>query len=56
VGMGVSLVHPALGVAVYAVVAAIWLIPDRRVERFVSRGAEAAGESGPGSHPAGPLH
>jgi uncharacterized membrane protein len=60
VGMGVSLVHPALGVAVYAVVAAIWLIPDRRVERFVSRGAETAGESGPdshpGSHPAGPLH
>jgi uncharacterized membrane protein len=56
VGMGVSLVHPALGVAVYAVVAAIWLIPDRRVERFVSSGAEAAGESGPGSHPAGPFH
>jgi uncharacterized membrane protein len=55
VGMAVSLLNPALGVAVYSSVAAIWLIPDRRVERFLSRGAEAAGQSSsPGSHSAGP--
>jgi uncharacterized membrane protein len=58
-GMALSLVQPALGVAVYAGVAAIWLIPDRRVERFLSRGAGAADEHDPGSqpgpHPASPL-
>jgi uncharacterized membrane protein len=54
-GMALSLVHPALGVAVYTGVAAIWLIPDRRVERFLARGAEAAGRSSStGSHPAEP--
>ena len=35
-GMGLSLVNPLLGIAAYAVVAAIWLIPDRRVERFIT--------------------
>ena len=35
-GMGLSLVNPLLGIAVYSVVAAIWLIPDRRVERFIA--------------------
>jgi uncharacterized membrane protein len=35
-GMGLSLVNPLLGIAAYTVVAAIWLIPDRRVERFIS--------------------
>lgn len=39
-GMGLSLVNPVLGFAVYSGVAAIWLIPDRRVERFVTHGAE----------------
>ena len=54
-GMALSLVHPALGVAVYSGVAAIWLIPDRRVERFLSRVGEASGpSSGPGSRSAEP--
>jgi len=35
-GMGLSLVNPLLGIAAYSVVAAIWLIPDRRVERFIA--------------------
>jgi uncharacterized membrane protein len=35
-GMGLSLVNPLLGIAAYTVVAAIWLIPDRRVERFIA--------------------
>lgn len=42
-GMGLSLVKPVLGLAVYTVVAGIWLIPDRRVERFLTRPAEASG-------------
>jgi uncharacterized membrane protein len=50
-GMALSLVHPALGVAVYSGVAAIWLIPDRRVERYLSRAGETPGQSSsPGSH------
>ncbi|CAH0133851.1 MULTISPECIES: TMEM175 family protein [unclassified Arthrobacter] len=36
VGMGLTFVNPLLGIAAYTVVAAIWLIPDRRVERFVA--------------------
>jgi uncharacterized membrane protein len=35
-GMLLSLVNPLFGIAVYTVVAAIWLIPDRRVERFIA--------------------
>jgi uncharacterized membrane protein len=35
-GMGLSLVNPLWGIAAYTVVAAIWLIPDRRVERFIA--------------------
>jgi len=35
-GMGLSLLNPLLGIAAYTVVAAIWLIPDRRVERFIA--------------------
>jgi uncharacterized membrane protein len=35
-GMGLSFVNPLLGIAAYTVVAAIWLIPDRRVERFLA--------------------
>jgi uncharacterized membrane protein len=31
-GIGFSLVHPWLGFALYVVVAAIWFIPDRRIE------------------------
>jgi uncharacterized membrane protein len=36
-GLALSLVQPLLGVAVYTVVALIWLVPDRRVEHFVTR-------------------
>jgi len=36
-GLGLSTVQPLLGVAVYTIVALIWLIPDRRVEHFVTR-------------------
>jgi uncharacterized membrane protein len=36
VGILLSLVVPWLGVAVYTVVALIWLVPDRRFERTVS--------------------
>jgi uncharacterized membrane protein len=36
-GIGLAIVQPLLGLAVYTVVALIWLIPDRRVEHFVTR-------------------
>lgn len=36
-GIAVGTVQPLLGVAVYTVVALIWLIPDRRVEHFVAQ-------------------
>jgi uncharacterized membrane protein len=35
--MGLSLMNPVLGIAAYTVVAAIWLVPDRRVERFIAQ-------------------
>lgn len=35
-GIGLTLVQPLLGIAVYTVVALIWLVPDRRVEHFVA--------------------
>jgi uncharacterized membrane protein len=33
VGVAASFVHPGLGFAVYALVAALWFIPDRRIEQ-----------------------
>lgn len=36
-GLALSIVQPLLGVAVYTVVALIWLVPDRRMEHFVTR-------------------
>ncbi|MFC9351893.1 TMEM175 family protein [Arthrobacter sp. NPDC057013] len=36
-GLGLTAAQPLLGVAVYTIVALIWLIPDRRVEHFVIR-------------------
>jgi TMEM175 potassium channel family protein len=36
-GLGLTSVQPLLGVATYTIVALIWLIPDRRVEHFVTR-------------------
>ena len=36
-GLGLTAVQPLLGVVAYTIVALIWLIPDRRVEHFVTR-------------------
>lgn len=36
-GLGLCLLNPLLAVAAYTVVALIWLVPDRRVEHFVTR-------------------
>jgi TMEM175 potassium channel family protein len=41
-GILLAFVHPLLAVACYVAVAVIWLVPDRRVERFV---AAADGEA-----------
>jgi uncharacterized membrane protein len=34
-GIGSAIVMPLLSVGFYAVVAAIWLVPDRRIERVM---------------------
>jgi uncharacterized membrane protein len=34
-GVALAFVHPWLGFAVYFIVAAIWFIPDRRIEKRV---------------------
>jgi uncharacterized membrane protein len=41
-GIGLSSVVNWLGVAVYALVALMWLVPDRRIERVVAGRAERA--------------
>jgi uncharacterized membrane protein len=41
-GILLSLVVPWLGVAVYALVALLWLIPDRRLERTMAHRADAS--------------
>jgi uncharacterized membrane protein len=41
-GIALAYVTPWLGVALYAVVAVMWLVPDRRMERFVVDHADAA--------------
>ena len=45
VGIAASLVQPLFGIAVYTVVALIWLVPDRRVEHFVTRAHQTGGMS-----------
>src|SRR4051812_38699616 len=40
VGILLSLVNPLLGVGTYALVAVLWFIPDRRVERQLAHQAE----------------
>jgi uncharacterized membrane protein len=48
-GIGASFVTPWAGVAVYTVVAVIWLVPDRRLEAFVSAPpVPGPGGGGPG--------
>ncbi|RIX27754.1 TMEM175 family protein [Amnibacterium setariae] len=42
VGVLLSLVNPALGIGVYVLVALIWLVPDRRVERQLAHDAATA--------------
>jgi uncharacterized membrane protein len=37
VGIGGSFVSPWLGGALYVLVAALWLVPDRRLERVVEK-------------------
>jgi uncharacterized membrane protein len=34
-GIGLAFVHPALGCAAYVLLASLWLIPDRRIERTI---------------------
>ncbi|MGT2427174.1 TMEM175 family protein [Amnibacterium kyonggiense] len=41
-GILLSIVNPLLGVAVYVLVAILWVIPDRRVERQLAHRAEHA--------------
>lgn len=35
VSIGLAFIHPLLGVAGYAIVACIWFIPDKRIERVL---------------------
>jgi uncharacterized membrane protein len=39
-GIALTLVQPLLGIAVFTIVALIWLVPDRRVEHFVATAHE----------------
>ncbi len=34
-GMAATLIHPFLGLGIYAAVAVLWLLPQRRIERYV---------------------
>ena len=43
-GIGLSFVEPWIGLALYVVVALIWLVPDRRVERHLTAGPSIATE------------
>jgi uncharacterized membrane protein len=36
VGITLSFVNPWIGLALYVLVAVVWLIPDRRIERKIS--------------------
>ncbi|MBI1352682.1 MAG: DUF1211 domain-containing protein [Actinomycetales bacterium] len=38
VAIGLALVNPVISVVLYVLVAAIWLVPDRRIERLFSSG------------------
>ncbi len=47
--IGAAFVHPGIAYALYLVVALIWLIPDRRIERALTEApgrSDAAGEAG----------
>jgi uncharacterized membrane protein len=36
-GIGAAFLHPALSIGLYAIAAAIWLVPDRRIEERVEK-------------------
>ncbi len=42
VGIALTFVSPRLGLACYSVVALMWLVPDRRLERYIAEHAGAA--------------
>ncbi len=42
VGVVASCAHPGIGFLVYAIVAVIWLVPDRRIERGMAGGGETS--------------
>jgi len=46
-GIGLSFADRWLGLAVYIAVALMWLIPDRRVERTLTRAHQDAGRISP---------
>jgi uncharacterized membrane protein len=48
VGVGLSFVTPWLGFVVYAVVAVLWLIPDRRIEAKMAHEVEQEEQAGQG--------
>jgi len=33
VGIGISFIKPEIGIIIYALIALLWLIPDRRIEK-----------------------
>jgi uncharacterized membrane protein len=43
-GIGLALVEPWLGLVPFIAVALIWLVPDRRVERYLESGAPERGQ------------
>jgi uncharacterized membrane protein len=45
IGVGLSFADPWLGLAVYVVIALMWLIPDRRVERAMTAAQQSAGDA-----------
>ncbi len=36
-GIGLSFIHPYIGFAVYFIVSALWLVPDRRIEKVFGK-------------------
>jgi uncharacterized membrane protein len=44
-GIGVSFVKPLVAQALYAIVALLWIVPDRRIERQLASEAEGTGRS-----------
>ena len=45
VGIALAFVEPVLGLAPFVIVAILWLVPDRRVERYLEAHAATSGET-----------